>query len=77
MTEAFESGETAVIMSEAHSLKGASLTLGAAAFAEECRHLETIAAAGDIAAARNESTPFLREWERVAETLNAFLGAVV
>jgi HPt (histidine-containing phosphotransfer) domain-containing protein len=77
LTEAFESGDTAVVATEAHSLKGASLTLGAAELADACRELEQTAGHADLAAIRNGSAPFLREWERVAETLNNYLGVGV
>jgi HPt (histidine-containing phosphotransfer) domain-containing protein len=48
MAEAFDADEMTAIMTAAHTLKSASANVGAMAFSELCRQLETAAQGDDI-----------------------------
>lgn len=72
--EALEGSDSDALTLEAHSLKGAASTLGAAPLADAARALEQTAAAGRFTEARDALATVERELARVREVLFARLA---
>lgn len=72
--QALAGGDLKTVEAMAHSLKGSSLNLGAAALAEACSTLEQLADAGDAAGCVERLAEVEREYEKVALEIEAITG---
>jgi PAS domain S-box-containing protein len=72
--DAIEAGDPALLASEAHALKGACLSVGAADLADACRRLEDAGLRADLASARAASGPLRDGWGRVRLAFESFVG---
>ena len=74
LAAAVEAGDTERTRFLAHALVGSGRSIGAAAFGEACRALETLARDGSIAQAPSCLERVQAEWRRLLERLRARTG---
>jgi HPt (histidine-containing phosphotransfer) domain-containing protein len=69
LRQAAERGDAASLRGEAHTLKGASLNLGARRMGEICRQLQALGEAGTVEGAVELVEELEREFDRVKREL--------
>ena len=74
---ALDAGDLTRLGSEAHGLKGASLTVGALAMAETCKTLEDACRGGDHSTARRATDLAIASWVELKDSLTVYEGAGV
>ncbi|HRP88310.1 MAG TPA: Hpt domain-containing protein, partial [Gammaproteobacteria bacterium] len=71
---AIAAADARAIAFAAHKLKSSSRSVGAVPFGELCARLESVAKAGDCAAAAGLGDDFSRQWAAVRDAVSAALG---
>jgi len=69
INKALESGDSTTLASQAHALKGISLTIGAEDLATLCKKLEGAANRADLKASAAAAASVVDEWEEIRESL--------
>ncbi|HEY3522741.1 MAG TPA: Hpt domain-containing protein, partial [Candidatus Limnocylindrales bacterium] len=71
---AIEDGDAEALVRPAHTLKSASLTVGAIRLGELCRSIEQRARAGEAAGLDGEAAAVADEWRSADEALRGWLA---
>lgn len=74
LRNAFQRWDAAALRLQAHGMKSSGYLLGAAGFAELCKKLEILAAAGELEAATELIETVEEEYQRLEKRLKAFLA---
>ncbi|SFH12161.1 Predicted ATPase [Desulfotomaculum arcticum] len=74
LRDAFQHRDAATLCLQAHGMKSSGYLLGAAGFAELCKKLESLAAAGELEAVTELIPTVEEEYQRLEKGLKAFLA---